>query len=132
MGFYDDHRHYIYTLLNNGSVIYVGVSSDVKNRYKDHHYSSISNVYNLARYLLANNTPLTADIIDFAPNKRAGHKLEMLYIAKYSTKYHLLNDKEVYLAINSIIPVYKQIINPYSLCGPYQTIEKTQQEWENK
>lgn len=132
MGFYDNHRHYIYTLLHNESVVYVGVSSDVKHRYKEHHYDSNSNVFYFGRYLLSLQTPLRARIIDDAPNKTAGHKLEMLYIANYSTKYHLFNYEENYLAINSIIPRYSRIINSHLLAEPMDLIEKMQIKWQHK
>jgi len=117
--------------MHNSSVVYVGVSAHPDWRYKEHHYDSASSVYHFGRYLLSLGKPLTIKVIDSAPNKLAGHKLERLYITHYSCKYHLLNDKECYEAIESIIPRLKQIINAPLLEYQKNLLENTRNQWEN-
>lgn len=132
MGFYNHKPHYIYVLKHNSHIVYVGVSVNPSWRYRDHHYDIYSNVYYFGRYLLSLETPLTIEIIDSAPNKLAGHKLERIYIEYYSNKYHLLNDVECCAAIESIIPKIRQIVNSYLLSNQQKIISNTLLEWQNR
>ena len=132
MSFYNNHKHFVYILLNNESVVYVGVSAHPSWRYKEHHYDTLSTVYHFARYLLSLGTPLKLQIVDSAPSKKAGHKLEMMYIIKYSLKYHLLNDKDNFFDVYSIIPKLNKIVNSPLLDSQKSIIQNMEKEWENR
>lgn len=121
---------YIYTIKNNNSVVYVGMSIDPIYRYKVHHYDCMSSLYKLGRYLLANDSTLKLHIVDYSPNKMQALALERFYIKLYSRIFCLLNDGECCSAMNSILPSIKNIQNSYLLSLELVELRKNTNTWQ--
>lgn len=121
---------YIYTINNNDSVVYVGMSIDPIYRYKVHHYDCMSSIYKLGRYLLSNETTLKLNVIDSNPHKTNALMLERCYIKQYSDVFSLFNNADCCSAMNSIIPSIKNIKNSYLLSLKLVELNKNKHTWE--
>lgn len=115
---------YVYTLSIDGIILYVGMSKNPAQRYRDHYTDGLSKCFWIMRYLALNKRILNMNIIHGYLTKATVLHMERQYINAYSKLLYLLNNETYQKPVISQIPRIQKLHNKTMLLAEVERIKQ--------